>query len=421
MPELGWALTRLHERDWVPFFRHWSQGSEFYTYSAPDNARPPQFLDSHFPSAGFAILRSSWKSDARSLYFRYGFQGSSHGGGLDKLNIELYCNDEPLLMSDSRIERSHFKNVVLVDYQNQEQCSGTLLQGNLAPVAVHPPQPNVGRASGPSPLLSPDPLPGGRARCPSYDGEQVRESERVQYLSALGGLGKIPDSPAIHDPRIEFGYWSTKHEECFPGVARMRRTIAFVDRRYFLVRDTLRSLDGQPHAYQWLFQTFAAVRDLGSALGPQSHTYYPRKIFLPDQPLPEMRIIDRHALKEPGRVHLESPRACLDMRMLAIGGDLPKCVDLWQNTALPQPITTIQIEMTGREVVLTTVLDARPQGEAPYVQGVRSIVNEGLDRQVLEIARAGGRDLLAMNETDKPWECQGQVHAPGCSCAGTGS
>jgi hypothetical protein len=374
-PEIGWALSRLHEREWVPFFRHWSQGSEFYTYSVPDNARPPEFLDSHFPAAGFAILRTSWESDARSLFFRYGFQGSSHGGGLEKLDVELTCNDEALLVSDNRVERSHFKNVVLVDYQNQEQCSGKLLRADLE------------RA--------------GRAQC----------------VSALGGLGKIPDNPALHDPRIEFQYWSTKHEECFPGVARMRRTVALVDRRYFVIRDTLRTLDGQEHAYQWLFQTHAAPVNLGERAGVAPHTYVPRKIFLPDQPLPETRLTDRHAWAQRGLLSLGTPRACLDMRFCALGAELPAHVDLWRLPTLPQRAmlpdrthTTVQIELRGKDVVMTTVLDARPADTAAYVQNVRPVLAEGLDRQVLEITHSGGRDTLVVNEADEEWIYKGRAY-----------
>ncbi len=64
IPELGWAISRLHERSWVPMFQHWPQGFEFYTYSDPLNARPPAFRHSHFPVVGMAFLRSSWESTA---------------------------------------------------------------------------------------------------------------------------------------------------------------------------------------------------------------------------------------------------------------------------------------------------------------------------------------------------------------------
>lgn len=375
IPELGWAISRLADHDWVPLFRHWSQGSEFYAYDVPDAVQPPHFLDSHFPDAGYAILRSSWANDARSLYFRYGFQGSSHGGGLDKLNIELHCNGEALLVSDSQVERSHFKNVVLVDFQNQEQCSGMLLRADVA------------------------------------------SAGRVSYLTALGGLGRTPDYPALHDPRIEFGYWSTKSEECFPGKARMRRTVALVDRRYFVVRDTLLSLDGDPHAYQWLFQTQAAVQGLDAFLGRFRHTYVPRKISLPDPIAPETRTTDRHRLTEPGRIRLAAPRASLDLRFVVQGTEPPATVDLWSRTGSPPggPTTTLQFELLGKDLVVTTVLDARPAGEEPYVTSVRTGAADGPDRLLLEVARAGGSDLVAINEADDPWMCQGRVHPIGVS------
>jgi hypothetical protein len=58
---------------------------------------------------------------------------------------------------------------------------------------------------------------------------------------------------------------------------------------------------------------------------------------------------------------------------------------------------------------MTTVLDARPQGEAPDVQAVRSVLSEGLDRQVLEVARAGGTDVLVVNEADDAWTYRGHA------------
>ena len=373
LPELGWAISRMGELPWVPMFRHWPQGAEFYTYRVPDNARAPEFLDSHFPVAGVAVLRSSWEADARSIYFRYGLQGSSHGGGLDKLNIELTCNDEPLLTDGLASEYSHHKNVVLVDYQNQEQCSGKLLRADLD------------------------------------------RSKRVQFISALGGFGEIPDNPVCHDPRTEFGYWVTKHEECFPGLARVRRTIVLVDRRYFVIRDTLRSLDDGEHGYQWLFHTFADVHDLGKRIGSRTVTYYPRKRFHVEKVIPESRLTDRYELARPGRLSLGSPKARLDMFFLPVGAPAPEAADLARGIGRNKycgspekgdrlaeaPMATIQIELVGRDIAMTTVLDARAAGCEAYVVSAQSLAEEGTDRQVLRIQHARGADTLVFNEGDK--------------------
>jgi len=374
-PELGWAISRMGERTWVPMFKHWPQGASFYTYREPDNAREPAFLDSHFTEAGIALMRSSWKADARTMYFRYGFQGSSHGGGMDKLNIELTCNDEPLLSDGLASEFSHDKNVVLVDYQNQEQCSGKLI------------------------------------------GADLDESKRVQYISALGGFGAIPDKPVFHDPKIELSYWCTKYEECFPGVARARRTIAFVDRLYFIVRDTMQSLDESDHDYQWLFHTFARVKGIGELLGNFPHTYYPRKRFDKENVVPETRMMDRFALSEAGVIHLDSDKARLGMFFVARGAQKPGTIDLWESigrykyNGSPEKgdgfstaaLTTMQFTLRGRDVVMTTVLDARAKGSDAYVLNVESVEGDGLDREALKIKHAKGEDTIVINEGEDPF------------------
>jgi len=95
---------------------------------------------------------------------------------------------------------------------------------------------------------------------------------------------------------------------------------------------------------------------------------------------------------------------------------LPTTVDLWQAPTSEPRKTTVQFELGGRDVVMTTVFDARPRDEAPYVQGVRSVQAEGYDRQVLEVSRADGVDVLVVNETDEGWAWQGCVYPAGCSC-----
>lgn len=379
-PELGWAVSRVADRTWVPMFKHWSQGSEFYFYKEPDNAHEPEFLDSHLTSAGIAVLRESWKPEARSLYFRYGFQGSSHGGGLDKLNFELTCNDEPLISDGGNSEFSHYKNVVLVDGQNQEQCSGKCIASRL------------------------------------------NTAEPLQFISALGGFGAIPDCPIFHDPKIEFQYWSTQNEECFPGIARMRRTIAFVQRRYFVIRDTLWSLDHGEHEYQWLFHTFGQIRGLGRALGRESLTYYPKRIYKPMRCVPETRIANLYQLEKPGRFSLHAPRAGANLFMLAGQGIAPEQLRIW-NYIGPRhryagspdagdcytsgEVNACHMAVRGRDMTMITVIDPWAADASPLIQEVQLAAGLDLDHQQLELRRVDGTDRIAINESDQPWVHEG--------------
>ncbi len=374
-PALGWAISRVHERTWVPMFKHWPQGAEFYSYEQPTDVHPPRFLDSHFPSAGLAMLRSSWEPDARSLFFKYGFQGSSHGGGLDRLNIELTCNDEPLISDSQRSEYTHHKNLVVVDGQCQLQCSGKLLQS-------------------------------------SFD-----KHARVQYVSAIGGFGQPPDRAFFHDPRIEYGYWCTRNQECFPGVARMRRLIAFIDRRFIVVRDTLRTLDDQPHDYQWLFQSFARVDRLTGLLGARAQTYHPKPRNHNEKPKPETRLAERYGLTAPGRWALTSERAWLEVHMLAIGAAVPEELGLargegdYRYNGSPEtgdgletaPMVTVDLELHGRDVVLTSVMEADAQPRPTQLAAVTRLEQAGLDCELLRLEAGPGSVDVLINESDAAW------------------
>lgn len=385
IPEIGWAINRMHERTWVPMFQHWPQGAEFYAYKEPDNAKAPQFLDSHLDQAGIAILRSSWQADACSMYFRYGFQGSSHGGGLDKLNFELTCNDEPILCDPLVSEWSHDKNVVLVDHHTQEQCSGKLLHADL-----------------------------------ENDG-------RLQVISAVGGQGEIPDRPVFHDPRSEIGYWCTQSDECFPGLARMRRTILFVDRRYWIIRDTLLSLDKKSHDYQWLYHSFGKPKGIGKKQGRHEHTFDVKRRYHSERPSPQVCLANRHALTQTGRIGFATDKACADLFMLAVDAHTPDVVDLWGGSAkhhfngspetgdgmAAAPYVSTCFETSGTDVAMVTVIDARPTGELCHVQKITSLQSQGVDVQLLQIQTATGMDTLSINESDVPVSFETQICEPG--------
>jgi hypothetical protein len=156
-------------------------------------------------------------------------------------------------------------------------------------------------------------------------------------------------------------------------------------------------------------------------------TYYPQKRNVPEPLTPETRTTTRHALATPGRLTLAAPRAVLDMHCLAQGAATPTHVDLWpsegQNAfnGSPErgdrhamaPMVTAQVELHGREVTLTSILDARPHGEPEYVQAVEQIAEAGIDHHVLRITHTDGVDTLIINEAAAPWTYAGTTYPQG--------
>ena len=371
-PDLAWVVSRMADRAWVPMFRHWPQGFEFYTYKEPTNARKPTRFHSHFQSSGISILRSSWNADASSLYFRYGFQGSSHGGGLDKLNIELTCNDEPLIADPMLTERSHDKNVVIIDGHNQEQCTGKLLYSDL------------------------------------------REEAPVQVVSALGGFGSWPKRKFLQDPRAEINYWSTKSEECFPGVARMRRTVVLVQKCVYVIRDTLWALDGKEHEYQWLFHTFCDVAT-GNYRRRAKVQYFPKRRHYSEATPSEYRKVDIHALP-PGDLFLASEKASLAMRWSSLGALLPAEIGLSRDASryafdgspetgdgfMEKMLNRLHLNLSGKSVALTTVLMPTPTGRKPraHVEDIREV---SMDCGEIFLHIDGRRSRIDFDEAKQTW------------------
>ncbi|EIP98366.1 hypothetical protein OpiT1DRAFT_02822 [Opitutaceae bacterium TAV1] len=386
LPELGWALSRMHERPWVPMFRHWPQGFEFYAWRqpAPGHTQPPRFLHSHFKTAGMAFLRSSWEPDALSLYFRYGFQGSSHGGGLDKLNIEITCNDEPLIADPMLTEKSFDKNVVLVDGHCQEQCSGRLLYATLD------------------------------------------EDAPVQCVSALGGFGEWPNREFLSDPRCEVNYWCVKNEECFPGRARMRRTVALVGKRFFVIRDTLWSLDEKEHDYEWLFHTFATPGGLGDFLRRAVLIYQPKRQSHAQSVAAVRRKADVFHLPAP-RLSLTAEKASATIWWSALGAALPSEIARSESPApyefngspetgigLSQKmLARLHLTLRGRDIVLTTVIVPSPPSPDD-VKKFPPVLVEQIDERSLdqvEIAlRIEGKPLrVTGDEQNGQWTTDGAL------------
>ncbi len=372
IPEIGWALSKIHERSWVPMFQHWPQGFEFYTYKEPADPHPPCPRHNLFPAAGMAILRSSWEPGATSIYFRYGFQGSSHGGGLDKLNFELTCHDETLIADPMLTERSYDKNVVVVDGQCQEQCSGKLLYA------------------------------------------AIDENTQVQYVSALSGFGTWPNRPFLNDPRAEINYWCVKNNECFPGLVRMRRTIVQVAGHVYIIRDTCWSLDNQEHDYEWLYHTFAQPEP-GKFRRREVRVYEPRRIFHSEPTPPLRRKVDVYLPPTP-MLRCAARETMLIMQWSATGASPPREIGISREPARyafngspetgdgfsSEIINRLHLQTRGTDISLTMLLIPYAFNEKPEVK-IEQIQDHSLDRVELSVRINGGSHRIIGEEDIGVW------------------
>ena len=375
IPELSWVLSRMPERDWVPMFRHWPQGFEFYTYKEPKALEAPTLRNSHFRKAGMAFLRSSWAEEASSLYFRYGFQGSSHGGGLDRLNVELTCNDETVIADPITGERSYEKNVVLVDGECQEQCSGKCLY------------------------------------------ESLDDSEPIQYVSALGGLGEWPKREFLNDPRAEINYWCTKHDECFPGKARMRRTVVQIMAGVYVIRDTLLALDDQEHEYEWLWHTFNQP-ELGGEPTKRLATYLPKKRYYSEGLSPYRTKVSQYPLAE-SALDCTGQKADLGMQWSVFGAEAPARIGVSRMPAKyafdgsPETgdglslemINRLHLKLLGKDVAMTTVFIPSVTS-APRTCEVISVADRSLDVCELKLLINGKAVSVIADEGKGDWKFQ---------------
>ncbi|WPJ96881.1 hypothetical protein SH580_04070 [Coraliomargarita algicola] len=374
VPELGWALSRLHERNSVPMFLHWPQGFEFYTYKEPVDVHPPARCNNIFKTTGMAFLRGSWENGATSLHFRYGFQGSSHGGGLDKLNVEITRGDETLIVDPIVSERSYDKNVVIVDGECQEQCSGKLLY------------------------------------------EHLEDNSAVQCVSAVGGFGEWPNRKFLDDPRAEINYWCPTHDECFPGKARMRRTVAQVLNSVYIIRDTLFSLDDAEHDYEWLWHTFNQPQFSGDAQRKLYH-YMPKKRFY-SEGLSQQTFEGARYDIAGSSLNCVGGRANLQIAWSLFGADLPRSIGHTQTLSrydcvstsetgerfVSQVLNRLHLSARGKDVAMTTVFIPTSVEASGDEIRVVSIADRSLDACEVVLQINGQMQTVSIDEQSGHWE-----------------
>ena len=196
--------------------RWMATGAEFFPkrddfrWVATDGAegKPPAQTSYEFPYAGQLIMRSGWDRSAVWLCMDAGPYGMGHQHE-DKLSIILTAFGKPLLVEGGTytydaspwrryVLSSRAHNVVLVDGQEQarrKEPAGTWV--------VKTPLPHV------------------------WKSDAARDDAEAAYTEG----------------------WGSKAER----IARHTRHVTFVRPDFFIVTDTLESLDGKPHQYEALF------------------------------------------------------------------------------------------------------------------------------------------------------------------------
>jgi hypothetical protein len=106
---------------------------------------------------------------------------------------------------------------------------------------------------------------------------------------------------------------------------------------------------------------------------------------------------------------------------------VPRTIDLWEGSAkhhyigTPEggdgmgtaPYTGSCFKVTGKDVALVTVIDARPTGKDAHVLAVQTVDTNGVDGHLLQIQTVNGNDLIQINESDHAIKLNGKDIKPG--------
>ena len=172
--------------------------------SGKEGTPPAGKIASRFmPWAGFAAMRSGWDADATYLHFDVGPLGMGHMHQ-DKLNINIYKGGEELLFDDGggQYEQSPYRTYALSAYDHNTILVDGLAQFRKEPLKV----------------------------TQAIDANFIA-NEKFDYAKGLydDGFGEKMLKPANH-----------------------QREVLFVKPDFFVVADTMKTLDGKLHDYTML-------------------------------------------------------------------------------------------------------------------------------------------------------------------------
>ena len=180
----------------TPVYRFFNSNRTEGTAPAGDQA------SRYLPYAGFAVMRSGWDADATYLCFDVGPLGEAHIHQ-DMLNINLWRGDEELLYDDGggQYEVSEARGYALSSFAHNTVSVDGLPQSRSVPYRYTEP----------------------------YDAHFI-SCDEFDYAQGLYDDAFGQTKPASHTRQVRF---------CKPG--------------FFVVRDTMTSMDGEIHDYEVLF------------------------------------------------------------------------------------------------------------------------------------------------------------------------
>ncbi len=380
-PELGWMISRTPAKTLFNPRSH-DCGLSFFLYREPEKTGCPEWLSSNLPDVGVAVFRSSWDSgDATGLYFRYGFHGTGHGGLADRLTLDLIANNEKIFADPRKSDpfqhkgtdpsggelflgRANFHSVVMVDRTDPAITNGCLISSSL----------------------------GGE----------------IEHVSAFADGGKTPDRPFLSDPRCMYNMWLKRSDKAYPDT-RIRRTVIFVDHRYFVVRDTVFS--DKQHDYDWLWQLFGELKLPDAPCKSIEKTFISRSVDPSDQGGTIVRDMLEYSLGEQPLI-IESNVNGTKFRLLSIDHDKFLQIGRGPDTPyakkngqfLKQPFNTVAIPRKGKTLSTVTVFAAGKQADNIYQ--LRRCKPATPDEDEIIVSTDHGEEHLRITEnaSEKPFK-----------------
>ena len=204
-----------------------------FVASGGREGRPPQERVAHFAASGYHVVRSDWDgADAQHLVFDCGPLGEGNHGHFDALSFELAAFGRPLVVDPGRYTYSEATTA-------QDPCNWRVhFRGTAAHNTV---------------------CVDGRDQT-RYEPKAVKDASRHATGSVRHRIsGPAPDTALLES--CSGAHLDLLHGRCASHAydAVHERCIVFVDRRYWIVADWLRS--GEEHDYALKFQLAADAQD----------------------------------------------------------------------------------------------------------------------------------------------------------------
>lgn len=189
--------------------------------------RAPAFRNAHFAASGYHVLRSGWARDAQHLVFDCGPLGEGNHGHFDALSFELAAHGRPLVVDPGRYTYSEAGAVNWrVHFRHTAAHSTVCVDGRTQTLYE------------PRPIKEPSRHAQGALRH-----KIAGPAPECTLLEAVDG-----ETLDLLHGRCASHAYDAVHERC----------IVFVDRRYWIVADTLRA--PTVHDYALKFQLGAPAQ-----------------------------------------------------------------------------------------------------------------------------------------------------------------